>query len=176
MLTIPSVTEVLNPWVDFSHVPPDRLLLASERGTRVHAACEAYALGIWSPIDSIEEDIRYYVWSFRRWFDTQVAEVLLVEARLTDDRLGYTGQIDLAVVLRTAEVVIVDLKTPVTKSKSWRLQMAGYLNLYPRASKAGSLRLNPEGKVPKMDWYDGSAAQDLAVFLSALNCHRYFHS
>ncbi len=171
---LPSCTEVLKPWIDFSHVPPGMLQLASERGTRVHEACAAHALGIWMPYP--DGDVRGYIFSFHRWFDSQVAEVLLVEERLADDRLGYHGQIDLVVRLKSGEVVIVDLKTPLAKSKAWRLQMAGYLNLYPTATKAGSLRLHPAGKVPKMDWYDGSAAADLAVFLSCLNVHRHFNS
>jgi hypothetical protein len=177
MISIPSTTEVLKPWNDFTHVPEDRLVFASERGTMIHEHCAAYAMNIFSPLAAHMEEhynISGYVESFKRWFRSEVAEVLFVEERRADDRHGYHGQIDLCARLNSGDSVVVDLKSPVTKAKAWQLQMAAYLNLYPEASKAGTLRLHPGGKVPKMDWYDKSATEDFAVFLSCLNAHRFF--
>ncbi len=39
----PSVTEVLQPWSDFSRIPPAVLEAAASRGTAAHQACEAIA-------------------------------------------------------------------------------------------------------------------------------------
>lgn len=177
-----SVTEVLNRYQDFSHVPPDRLFLASERGTAVHDACLLkIARGI--PPMNISDECEGYVLSFQRWFERYVAEVILTEERLVDADLGISGQIDLFCKGKSS-YLLVDLKTPVTKNKSWRLQLAGYKHLlnnqFPeipeKEIKVGSLRLHPEGKAPKMDWYEESYLQDFNYFLQALNLHRYFNS
>jgi len=176
MKMLPSVTEVIEPWVDFSRIPPGTLQAAADRGTLVHEACAMHAQGLWSIGNPPE--IAGYVASFRRWFDQIVTEVILVEERLFDYALGYCGQIDLVVRVKGGETWLVDLKSPVTLSKSWRVQLAAYQYLCEKSGvtvdRSGSLRLRNDGKIPKMDWYEGSATQDFNIFLSALNCHRYF--
>jgi hypothetical protein len=175
IMNFPSVTSVISPWVDFSHVPPDRLELASERGTRVHTACAAFAMGF--PPGGLQEGDRGYLQSYERWFFATVKKVILVEERLVHTALGYHGQIDLFVEAYSGEFLLPDLKTPLAKSKGWRVQMAGYrelciVNGY-KVDRVGSLRLSPEGKPPKMDWYE-EGAQDFTVFLSCLNATRFF--
>lgn len=179
-----SVTEVLQPWADFSHVPPERLFMASERGTAVHDAClMKTARGI--PAIGIDEECAGYVESFQKWFDHFVDRVFFTEERLVDVNLGISGQIDLFCKAKDGTYPIIDLKTPVTKNKSWRLQLAGYRRLviqdHPSIPewliKTGSLRLDPKGKAPKMDWYkQDTYLRDLNYLLQALNLYRYFHS
>lgn len=176
MIIFPSVTEVLSPWADFSHIPPDRLEAAAERGTAVHNACFAYAAGL--PTVGLRADVEPYVISFRRWFDRVVDRVILCEERITDDRHGYHGEPDLLIAAKHAENILIDAKTPVTKIKTWRVQLAAYKNLCENYTslpidRVGSLRLSPDGKTPKMDYYDYQA-QDFNVFLSALNAYRFF--
>ena len=175
-MLIPSVTQVIGPWQDFSRIPPGVLLHASERGTIVHDACANIARGLF--ILPPEPEIAGYVDSFRAWFDLMVAEVLLVEERLVDMDLGFSGQLDLIVIAKNAECLLVDLKTPPGLKRAWRAQLAGYHRLAVihghAPDRVGSLRLSPEGKMAKMDWYDPQG-QDLAAFLSCLNCFRYFH-
>ncbi len=175
----PSVTKILQPYADFSMIKPDVLQAASERGTAVHDACFAYATGI--PSFGMDDSVKGYFESFRTWFDKMVSEVLLCEERIIDDALGFHGEPDLVVKAKNGETLLIDIKTPVTKSKSWRLQMAGYAHLIRRIkdipiNRIGSLRLSPDGGTPKMDWYDGSRDQDFNVFMSALNVYRYFNS
>lgn len=181
VMTAPSVTRIIAPWVDWSHVSPERLALAAERGTLIHDACRAVALDIgWFPITAEGREITGYVQSFRRWFEAVVREVIFTERELSDDRLGFIGHPDLLVMSKDHEKLLIDLKSPVTKSKSWRLQLAAYGHLCEQAGhrpdKIGSLRLHPEGKAPKMDWYEGSRLQDFNVFLSASNVYRFFNS
>jgi len=181
MSAVPSVTRIIAPWVDWSHVPEERLALAAARGTLVHEACAAVALGIgWFPITDEGRAIVGYVDSFRIWFEAVVKECFFTERELTDNRLGFIGHPDMLVVSRDNETLLVDLKSPVTKSKSWRLQLAAYAHLCEQAGhhpdKIGSLRLHPEGKPPKMDWYEGSRLQDFAVFLNCLTAYRFFNS
>lgn len=173
---LPSVTETIKPWIDFSKIPPAVLQHAATRGTCVHDACFIHARGLWAPA---EPDIAGYVNSFKKWFDHVVKEVYFIETRLVDDVFGYHGEPDILVLSKHGEVMLVDLKTPLAKSKSWRLQMAGYKRLieissFPNPQKVGSLRVSPEGKTPRMDWYDESA-QDLNLFLMALNLHKFFN-
>lgn len=177
---LPSVTEVMGPWVDFSRIPPEVLRHASERGTEVHRIClDLYASGL--PVLSVDGEAAGYFASFRRWFDKIVGEVLLVEERLFDEAFGYSGQIDLIVRTKAehgGEVWMLDLKTPLALSKSWRVQLAGYRNLAVKRGavpdRCGSLRLDPNGRAATVDWYDGEAGKDFNVFLSCLNAFRFF--
>ena len=176
MRLLPTTTEVIAPWTDFSKIPPDVLQRAADRGTDVHAACTTFAKGL--PVMGLPVELRGYFDSYRRWFEQIVQEVILVEERLFDEANGYCGQIDLLVKTKQGEVVLVDLKTPIALSKSWKLQIASYRHLLEmngyHPDRCGSLRLSPDGKIPKMDFYEGSAAQDFNIFLHALNCYRFF--
>jgi len=180
MLT-PSVTRVIAPWTKFDHVPEDVLTRAAERGTRVHEACRAIAEGIgFFPMSEEDRAIAGYVQSFRLWFEAVVKECIFTELELLDDHFGFVGHPDLLVISHEGERLLIDLKSPVTKSKTWRLQLAAYAHLCREAGyfpdKIGSLRLHPEGKPPRMDWYEESTLQDFNVFLSCLNAYRFFNS
>ena len=174
MTDLPRVTQVLSPFIDFSMVKPDVLEAASDRGIRVHAFCLAQAAGIYSgPAD---EDCKGYISSFQRWFDLMVDKVLAVEVELISP-FGYVGHADLIVKLKDGRVALIDLKTPLSGSKTWKAQIAAYLNEAKKAPYfaeiAGTLQLNSNGRTPKMAWLedDGMAFQ---AFLGSLNAFRYF--
>lgn len=177
-MIVPSVTQVISPWSDFSMIPEKVLEVAAARGTLAHAVCLAYAQGL--PSFGIDESVQGYFDSFRRWFDHVVDEVLLVEERLVDPDFGFSGQPDIIVKAKHGEILFPDLKTPAAKSKSWRLQIAAYRHLAEKVKgitpdRCGSLRLNKEGKTPTMDWYEGSYPQDMRRFLMAVELHRFFN-
>ena len=172
----PSVTQIISPYIDFSKIPADVLLTASERGSLVHHYClEYYAKGFFM---MVPDEIKGYYSSFIKWFDLMVDEVLLVEERLVDRDLMFSGQIDLLAKTKQGEVILVDLKTPLSLSRSWRIQLSLYnrlcvVNGY-KPDRIGSLRLSPEGKIAKIDWYQDQAA-DLNIGLQCLNVFRYFN-
>lgn len=176
MFYLPSVTEVISPWVKFDGVRADVLQAAADRGTAVHKSCELYAKGV--PVYP-EDNIKGYVNSFKIWFDAVVDKVILVEERLIDDNLWFCGQIDLLVESKQKEILLVDLKTPMLLSKSWEIQLASYEQLCKtngyKPDRVGSLRLNPDGKTPKMDWIPEKSLIQYNVFLSALNVFRYLN-
>lgn len=176
-MLMPSVTQVLSPWSDFSRIPPSVLEAAALRGTAVHDVCATIARGL--PVLSIPLEAEGYVASFQRWFDLVVADVLLVEERLIDMDFLYHGEPDLIIRARHGEIILVDNKTPVQLVKSWRLQLAAYNHLAGKngivPDKVASLRLHPEGKVARMDYYDNNG-RDFALFLSALNLYRFFNN
>jgi len=66
-MTLYSVTQVLQPFADFSGIRPEVLEAAADRGTRVHSACLAKAAGAWSkPLP--ESEVGYYE-SFCAWMN-----------------------------------------------------------------------------------------------------------
>ena len=170
------VTEVLSLYLDMEHIPIAAWEAGAYRGTEVHKYCAAIAQGLWVP--TIPQEYQGYVDSFRLWFDSQVEKVLLVEERLHHPVYPYTGQIDLLVDLKGDIRAVVDLKTPVQKSKLWEAQLGAYVALvnshhYKKEIHAGSLRLHPEGKAPKMDWYNYTS-ESFNQFLNALMAYLHF--
>lgn len=173
---LPSVTQVLAPFVDYSRVPDHVLAMASDRGSRVHAICAAKLLGLWhSPVTG---DVAGYVQSFEKWARV-VSDVILIEAELEDSGFGYCGHPDALLVIKgDSGSSAVDWKTPRSLMLPWRVQLAAYRNLfevngYP-VDRQFSLRLCPDGGAAKLNEYTGTVRADFAVFMSALNCHRFF--
>lgn len=172
----PSVTTVLSPWADFSMVREDVLKAACDRGTMVHNAMAAHALGLFVP--KLPEGYQGYFDSGRRWFDRFVSEVILVEPELIDKDFGFCGHPDLICGLKSCTgYAIPDYKTAQTPSKTWAPQLAGYKRL---AEKEGyhihrlfNVILKPDGKMAKVVEYLNSP-NDFKAFLSALNCWKYF--
>lgn len=171
-----SVTQALSPFYkQIDKMRPGVLEHATERGSWVHTSCSLIARDL-VVAQEIPPEYQGYIDSFEKWLNSQVKEVISVELRLEDSVFGLCGHLDYIVILRDGLSAIVDLKTPLALSKLWRAQLSGYLHLAVvnnhKIDKVGSLRLNPDGKAPKMDWYEGTAKEDFAIFLSALNAYR----
>ena len=169
-----SVTTVLSPFNDFSQVPPDRLAYATQRGTDVHAACAAYARSL--PVFASNGSAPYFE-SFRNWFDRYVKRALFVEAEFSDPHVyGIIGHVDLVAELVDSRIVVVDYKTPVAESKTWRAQLACYCYLVkPVVGEVGgmALQLSPDGNAARAIHYKNTAS-DFAAFLAALAAYRAF--
>ena len=172
---LPSVTQVLGLYQDFSGIRPDVLARAAERGTAVHRICSALVQGLWVP--SIPEECRGYIESFRLWMP-YIEETVLVEKELVDKKLGYRGRPDWIGRIRGDKTLtVLDWKTPLAKGRLWQAQLAAYghlaeVNLGP-IGRIASLRLKPDGKKPILDDYRRDP-HDMAAFVSALNAYRYF--
>jgi hypothetical protein len=174
---LPSVTRILSPWSDFSPVPDDVLAHAAERGTIVHRACACRLTGVWSP--PVPAECAGYVLSFEQWSPI-VADVMLCEGELADEEAGYQGHPDLICRLKGDEFLsVIDFKTPLARAKAWRPQLAAYQAL---AKKSGldvrrlmSVRLKKNAGRPIVNESTATAAYDMAVFLNALACWKYFN-
>ncbi|MDY6862804.1 MAG: hypothetical protein SV062_07420 [Thermodesulfobacteriota bacterium] len=176
-MNYPSVTKVLSPYQDFSKVPKNRLENATYRGREIHKICAAIALDLWIP--SIPEEYQGYIESFKRWF-AMVDRVHYVETEFKHRVYLYCGHPDLIITMKgDSGISLCDIKTPIALNKAWQLQLAAYANLLKinkvKISKVFSLRLDPDGKVPKADIYTESD-QDFNIFLSALNVYRFLNS
>lgn len=172
------VTQPLQRYYDWDGVPEARLLHAQERGTQVHRACMAIAKGCWAVCTP---EVEPYVVSFKLWMETVVEKIHAIEPELIDKDLGIKGHPDYIVTVKgNTYPSIIDLKTPIIKQKLWRLQIAAYThltrkNLFKKLSIGGSLRLSPEGKIPKFDPYEEDR-RDFAIYLSMLNVERFLNS
>jgi len=123
------VTSIFSPYVSFDHINPVTLHNACERGTRVHLLCELHMLDEYFP--EPDESLLGYLNSFRGWYDKMVDKLISTEQRIYNDELMLTGAIDIVCAIRGSTTpVIIDIKTPATESKTFRLQLAAYKYLY----------------------------------------------
>jgi hypothetical protein len=144
-------------------IDPDVLDMASDRGTRAHEACLAYAFGLWSP--EIDEDIAGYVKSYKAWHDRFVVKVLAVEKELIHPRWNYVGHCDLVAIVSGYKpepvISVIDLKTPVGASRTWSCQIAGYVEAEQLEHKekvyGGALQLKKDGSLPRLLWVEDQA-------------------
>ena len=173
------VTEILSPWSDFSMIRPDVLKRAADRGTRAHNFCAAYATGVFIP-GKVDEDCQGYLDSFKRWFDLLVDEVLFCEVEMKDSTFGFMGHPDLGLTLKDGRRVIPDIKTPITKQKTWPVQCSAYRHMANlpengahKIEQIASLRVCPKGGTAKMDFYD-NPNELFGIFLGSLNAYKYF--
>lgn len=152
--------------------------IATARGSLVHDLCARHAQGEWIPPDLIREDCKGYFDSFLQWFEL-VETVHFVEGELIDEVYQFCGHPDIIVTMKGQQFPrVVDLKTPVSRAKSWRLQIAAYNRLAEvnnfHVKQSGALRLSPKGRPPTYDEYANSA-EDFNVFLSCLSSWNYFN-
>jgi len=173
------VSSVLQPYVDFGGASVSRVQYAAERGSEIHFICLDYmALNLWYP-HLIPVEFQGYLNSFQIFLDQMVEEVVAVEIRLYDDVYQYTGRLDLILVMKYEGLVLLDLKTPIKRARTWAAQLASYGNLarknefpIPRG-RLGSLQLDPGGRRPKCHWYE-EEDEAFLMFVNALNVQRYF--
>lgn len=170
------VTEVISTFNDFGFVSKEVLEAACERGTLVHDMCELYALDML--IMAVPPHVKGYVDCFKEWFDNYVTEVILTETRLNDDGLKLTGKIDYLLKMKGSnQLVILDIKTPVSKSKTWQLQTSAYQKLLDevkgiKVDRRVCLMLSNEGKPAKIIEY--TSEKDIEIFMKAFEVHKFF--
>ena len=123
-----SVTQALEPFTDFSNIPPHVLEHAAWRGTEVHKICAGIARGLWAPAPS--QELAGRIQSFKRWFSATVEKVVFVEREFICTCYGYIGHPDLGVIIRGDRgITVIDLKTPIIEGSTWRGQLAAYRHL-----------------------------------------------
>lgn len=173
-----SVTEVLGNWFDSSKIADDVLTAACLRGTDTHTWCGGYAGGGY--MLPPRSEIAGYCNSFVNWCAFSVDDVLLIEKRLTNTQLGFTGRPDFVFQLTSGETALVDIKTPAAEGKTWECQLAAYDALLESEAQIKvdaliSLRLRIDGKPAIGRRYEGSRLAAYNAFLSALNAHRFIN-
>jgi hypothetical protein len=179
----PSVTRIIAPYNDFSGIDPDVLAHAAARGTLVHDICSDTLRGLWVSPSRITPEVAGYVRSFRGWAAAMLLDVVATEQELTDSALGYLGHLDLLARVRGQEGLgVIDWKTPAATQKAWKVQTAAYahlvnvnretLGLAEPVRWRASVRLRKDGSPALFSLY--TDPRDFAVFVSLLNCFKYF--
>jgi hypothetical protein len=177
LMDYPRVTEVLKSFTNYDKVPTQILQRAAAKGTSVHAICAGIANGAWIPDGMIEDELKGYVSSFKKWVEAQVKEFVVVEKRYTHDQLKYSGQLDFVIRATDNELYLVDLKTSSQPQKTYPVQMAAYNLLLKndqiKVKGAMLVYLSKDGEFPEIHLIE-DMSQETWIFLCALDCWYYF--
>lgn len=172
---LPSSTTVLSCFIDTSMFTDEH----RDRGNAVHAIMKSYLLGLWSP--PIKSEWQGYVDSGKLWIDENVDKVIIVEKRFSDRVYGYTGQPDLIATLKNKDNAgVIDWKTAVASSITWKGQIAGYARLCHvgggiKTDWGCSVRLRRDGRVGLADFMTRQELDvELQYFLNALTAYRRY--
>ncbi len=128
---IPSVTELLKPLTakQFGAIPPDVLRIAAERGTDVHAACEAIDYDLDPEVTY--PDIIGYINAYEQFlFDHDVTWYGVEEMGVcTSWHINFAGTVD-RWGLVDGEMAVVDIKTVAQPSLEQKFSVALQTELY----------------------------------------------
>lgn len=175
----PSVTDVLEPWVDKRWFKP----IHRKRGSAVHAAVSSNLKGLFVP--SLPEAWQPY---YDSWlpFKKHIVKILVIEERLVDPDSETCGQPDLVAQMDNTfnnSIALLDWKTSQAMYKTFPVQLGGYCNLVQKAKKivpdigiCCRLRKEPGKKMLTnvYDYYD--LVELMKTFDSARRCYQHFNS
>ena len=172
---LPSVTEIIEPYIDSQWFTDE----SRDRGNAVHSAAAAHLQGVFVP--TLDPTHQPYFESFKRWSGV-IDEVVFVEERLVDERLGFCGKPDLIVRIKGDDgYSLPDLKTGQSKMKAWIIQSAAYRQLAKKAKGIDTIRgfpvrLKPDGSgaLPVGD-YARDYTRDFNIFIGLINSWRFFN-
>lgn len=175
----PSVTEILEPYVDLSMILPDILIRAQARGTAVHHLIKGYVT--FGLVTNLPDQYQGYMESFIQWYHDVVDKVILAEHRIYNEGIQLCGQPDLVVKFKGETLArVIDAKTPKGKYATWKSQVAGYKFLYDQntgepTDMPGHLRLRENGKYPIMELLEPAVyAKELEMLFKALTCYHHY--
>ena len=172
---LPSVTQVLSCFIDVSWFKAEH----ARRGNEIHAAMKSYLQGLWSPPVS-NTDWQDYASSGKLWIDENVNKIIIVEKRFCDNVYGYTGQPDLIATLKNRqEAGVIDWKTAVAASITWKGQIAAYDHLCHinniKTNWGCSVRLRQDGRIALADFMSRQELDvELQYFLNSLTGYRRY--
>jgi len=170
---LPSVTEVLQPWINSEWFTAE----ACARGSAVHQALADYLNGKPAFLCALPAEWRGYFDSGRRWIDQHVTEALVVDGeRFVDERWRFCGQMDLICKYRDNGSVAGWLTLPDWKTGPpavWHpLQIAGYRHLakvngHP-TTRGMTVHLDAGGGMPRVIEHAHNYEADLNHLLAAV--------
>lgn len=173
------VSEILAQWNSYSHIEPEVLKKAADRGRMVHEAIEANLNGYPLPLGVKEA---FYLLSFVKWKETGRKEFCHSETRFYCDKLMITGCIDGLIKFPGSDnLVIIDYKTTAAENpKLWPLQGAFYrylaeANGYELSTRMIFIKLDKQGEMPKLFEYTYDSKM-LNICMAALTTYRYMKS
>lgn len=149
------VSEILQPFSDFSHIDPEVLANKCRIGTRVH---EAIAAEIAGEFPILDEASYGYFKSFLAWKHELKPSFQQSEQRYYSEKHMITGQIDCLALIGSRVPFLVDFKTSASEGESWPLQGHLYAMLLEEAGlkiqeKYFFVKLDRAGFLPKVLQY-----------------------
>jgi len=172
---IPSVTQILDPIKGYDGIPEHIMRTASERGTEVHRITELYDYGT---LVDYDRDLAGYLDAWIAFLALTGFEMLVSEARMFDETLGYAGTVD-RIGTCNKKNILLDIKTTYKFMPSVGPQTAAYQRLWDakqpgeKINERWSVRLMPDGKFERKILKSPS---DFNVFNSCLNIWRWRES
>lgn len=123
-VTVPSVTQVLDPYSGLEHVPPDVLERAKEFGTHVHQAVHLFNE---ERLDfaTLDRALLPFVQGWQKFLDETGAVVLDSERRVASRRHGYAGTLDVRVYWGRS-IRLIDVKSSAIRPRTVGPQTAAY--------------------------------------------------
>lgn len=108
---------------------------------------------------------------------------VILEARLSDDTLRYTGQIDFIGRIDLADGIgIIDWKTSKARYDWWSVQLSAYAHLVEFSKEnqivpewIASVRIRDNGRKPLIDFYQNSGTLYETKFVPLLKLHHFFN-
>ena len=112
----------------------EQVVKAADFGSKIHSACEVYALNNELPADPA---LLPFFEAWRDWFDENVERIDCVENVFVNHEYGYGGRVDMVALLKGVGWAVVDFKTQRVKRsakgeakpsfyETWPLQLAAY--------------------------------------------------
>lgn len=130
---VPCVSDILKPIdsIMLSGVPSRFLTAAAERGTKVHAATENLALGVWRDIEDFlseeeDTDLLPYINAYMDFMRDYPGIPYCTEEEVYSEETGVAGKIDIVREINGV-LSIIDEKTSASVG---RLRSAIQLNIY----------------------------------------------
>ena len=168
---IPSVTQILQPLTDFSHVNADVLRAAQDFGTAVHRACELDDLGELD-IHALDPELAPYLAGWRKFSSEHRVKWTAIEYRVYDKAMGYAGTLDRVGLVDDCNAML-DIKSGSSLFPATGPQTAAYSHAFAplagRAFKRFAVRLFPNGYELKQY----SDPLDWAVFASLVTLRSF---
>lgn len=172
---VPSVTQLLSDFQDFSHVSPAVMEAAQLRGTNVHLLCQFVDEDCLDESQFTAEELSYLP-AWRAFLRDARPNWSAIERPFYSRRHGYAGTPDRAGVLEGIGGArgVFDIKTPASESPLWALQTAGYGDLVsewePDLIRRFTIQLRPDGTYRLREW---DKPGDWPVFLSLVTLNRW---
>ena len=189
------VSTVLAPFSGIDKIDPRVLQNAAFRGTITHQAIDKIISG--QRAFDVLMDLENQMKAIDGYIQNEEhlnKETLLIEAmlesffiwaadkelhpspgRMYSEAFKITGEIDCFYFNKHNEIVLVDFKTPVSESKTWRLQGSAYWYMFVHGDRDADIvefvKLDRKGKEPKSIVYQ----PDFQLFESVLNTYNYFY-
>lgn len=169
------VTACLYPFSGMSTINASILANAGHRGTLVHQICDCIINGI--GYENAIEDLKMiyggegYIESFKQWYNDQ--KFMDLPRRFFCNELMITGEID-GLYKNETGFTLVDFKTPLKESITWKLQGSAYNYLCLKSginiTKIEFIRLKKDGKSPQTYEY----TPDFETYKKCLDLYRLF--